>query len=402
MLSLAWSNLTHDRRKFALSVLGVGFAVVLMFVQLGFRGGLLDAQTQLPETLAADLVVLSPGRQMVGGPETFPRRRLTQAAAVPGVREAWPLFLGFAPLRDTAGDERRRSPNRLVRVIGLDPGAGLLAVPELDPGDGRFLGRRLVEPGAAIFDRRARPGKPGETVFGRLADGVTTELAGRRLTLVGGFDLGADFTSDGTLVVSTDTFADLLRRPYTPGDPLAEVDFGLVRLDPGADVAAVRAKLAAELARGEAADPDVLVLKPAELADREQAFWRGNTPIGYAFGFGLVMGVAVGLVICYQILSGDVADRLPEYATLKAIGHPNRTLAAVVFQQAVILAVAGYLVGLLVSAAAYWLLGDLTGLPLRLTPGRLAGVAAATLLMCVGSGLLAVGKLLRADPADVF
>ncbi len=400
---LAWANLTHDRRKFALSVLGVGFAVVLMFVQLGFRGGLLDAQTLLPERFVADLVLVSPGRQMVASREAFPRRRLEQAAAVPGVGTVRPLYLDFAPLRDTRPDERGRAPNRLIRVIGLDPEAGLLTVPELDPADGRYLGANLREPGAALYDRRSRPGGgDGGSVFGPLAAGLTTELAGRRLTLVGGYDLGADFTADGTLIVGTDTFADLLRRPYTVGAPLADVDFGLVRLAAGADLERVRQRLTADLARGETADPDVLVLTPAELAGRERAFWLANTPIGFAFGFGLVMGFAVGLVICYQILSGDVADRLPEYATLKAIGHPNRTLAAVVLYQAVILAVGGYVGGLVVSAAAYWGLAGLTGLPLRLTLTRAGLVAAAALVMCVGSGMLAVRRLLRADPADVF
>lgn len=399
---LAWANLTHDRRKFALSVLGVGFAVVLMFVQLGFRGGLLDAQTQMLDRMAADLVLVSPGRQMVANREAFPRRRLAQAAAVPGVREVWPLFLDFAPLRDTDPVVAGRDPNRVIRVIGLDPAAGLLAVPELDPESERYLGAKLREPGAALYDRRARPGADGDSVFGPLVSGLRSELAGQKLTLVGGYDLGADFTADGTLLVAEQTFADMLRRPYTLGSPLAEVDFGLVRLDPGADRERVRYRLADELVRGESADPDVLVLTPSELADRERAFWLANTPIGFAFGFGLVMGFAVGLVICFQILSGDVADRLPEYATLKAIGHPNRYLAGVVLGQAVILAVAGYLGGLIVSAAAYWGLASLTGLPIRLTPERAGLVAAVTVVMCVGSGLMAMRRLLQADPADVF
>ena len=403
-MRLAWANLTHDRRKFALSVLGVGFAVVLMFVQLGFRGGLLDGQAQLPALFDADLVVLSPGRQMVASRETFPRRRLAQARAVPGVAAAHPLFLDFAELRDTRPDAADRRPNRLARVVGVDPAARLLKLPELDPADRRFLGDELARPGAALFDRRSRPGGrgPGDTVFGQLQAGLTSELAGRRVTLVGGFDLGADFTADGTLVLGTDTFADYLRRPYTLGPPLADVDFGLLRLDPGADVGRVRAAVLAELLRGEAADPDVLLLTPAELADRERAFWLANTPIGFAFGFGLVMGFAVGLVICYQILSGDVADRLPEYATLKAIGHPNRFLAGVVLGQALVLAAGGFVLGLAVSAGAYAVLAGATGLPLALTPGRVGLVAAATLVMCGASGLLALRRLVRADPADVF
>ena len=48
----------------------------------------------------------------------------------------------------------------------------------------------------------------------------------------------------------------------------------------------------------------------------------------FAFGAGVVLGFVVGMVICYQILTSDVADHLPEYATLKAIGYTNRYLSS--------------------------------------------------------------------------
>jgi putative ABC transport system permease protein len=275
-------------------------------------------------------------------------------------------------------------------------------LPELDPADPRFQGNKLLAADTALFDRKTLPGDvKGETVFGPLAVGTTTELAGRTITFVGDFALGSDFTSEGCVILSEGTFADLLRRPYTYGAPLADVDFGLIRLDRGADLEAVRRQLVAAYSVGEP-DPDVEVLTPAELVAREQRFWLANTPIGFAFDFGMVMGIAVGLVICYQILSGDVADHLPEYATLKAMGYPNRYLAWVVVQEALILAACGFAVGFAISWAAYLGLTEATGLPLRMTAGRVRQVLAATVGMCVVSGLIALARLLRADPADVF
>jgi putative ABC transport system permease protein len=163
----------------------------------------------------------------------------------------------------------------------------------------------------------------------------------------------------------------------------------------------VKQTLAATLSAG-LTDPDVIVLTKAEYRAREQAFWLGNTPIGFAFGFGTFMGFAVGLVICYQILSGDVADHLSEYATLKAIGYGNRYLAWVVIQEALVLAVAGYAVGLAISAAAYQLLAGTTGMPVILTAERCGLVFLATVAMCTLSALIAVAAVFRADPADVF
>ena len=403
---LAWYNLTHDRVRFALFVLGVVFAVVLMFMQLGFRGALLDSNSLLHEHVRADLVLISPNRSALPMREPFSRRRLVQAAAIPGVRSVHPLYIdnGAAVLRNTDPDRRRREASRAVRVVGVDPDAFLLDFPELDPSDPRYLGDRIKTPATALFDRKSHrdPDDPTRSIFGPLVEGARTELAGQGITLVGGFDLGPDFTSEGTLIVSSETFADLLRRPVTLGAPLADVDLGLIRLEPGADVEAVRDAIRREVARGSDGDPEVDVLTVPELVAREHRFWLNNTPIGFAFVFGMFMGFAVGTVICYQILSGDVSDHIAEYATLKAFGYTNRHLAWVVIQEALILAVAGYIVGLGVSWLAYDWLTEASAMPLRMTFGRALIVFVVTVGMCIVSGLIALERLVRADPADVF
>jgi len=240
-----------------------------------------------------------------------------------------------------------------------------------------------------------------QTSYGPLAVGTVTELTGQRIELVGDFELGTDFTSDGTLIVSEQTFLELLRKPYTPGTASASVDIGLIRLEPGADRDTAKREIAAALATGEEHD-DVQVLTVDELKDREKSFWLSNTPIGFAFGFGMFMGFAVGLVICYQILSGDVSDHLPEYATLKAMGHGNLYLARVVVQESLILAVSGCAVGFVISWGAYALLTASTGLPMEMTPMRVLSLFFATVALCVVSGLVALIGLLKADPADVF
>ena len=400
---LAWRNLTHDPIRFVLFLAGVVFAVVLMFVQLGFRGALLDSQTALHTRVDADLILVNPLRRALPMRDTIPLRRVAQARAVPGVESANPLYVdnGSAMLRDASVNLIDRGPSRGVRVVGLDPRAGLLELPELAPGSPDA--QRLLLPGTALYDRLSRKDgdRPGETVYGPLEVGQTTELAGRRVKLVGSVALGPDFTSDGTLIVSDRTFADIVRGPQSLGPPLADVDYGLVKLTPDADPDSVKAELE-RLFAAASPRPDTEVLTKSEFVKREQAFWLSNTPIGFAFNFGMAMGFAVGLVICYQILSGDVADHLAEYATLKAMGYTNRALARVVLSEALILAAIGYVAGLVVSLALYQLLQVLTAMPLQLRYDRALTVLAATLGMCVVSGLLSLGKLFRADPADVF
>lgn len=114
------------------------------------------------------------------------------------------------------------------------------------------------------------------------------------------------------------------------------------------------------------------------------------------------MGFIVGAIIVYQVLFTDVSEHLHEYATLRAMGYKNRFVSGIVLQQAAILAVLGYIPGV---AVVYWLYGKAsaaTNLPLYLTTERTLTVFVLTLGMCAISGLLAVRKVRRLDPADVF
>lgn len=401
---LAFMNLTHDRVRFGLFTAGIGFAVVLMGVQLGIMHAMLDSNTVLLERLNADLVLVNPNKASLLFRDAVNRRRLEQAASVPGVAAVEPLFAEYqiAELRHTAIDLDSRTQTRRIRVVGVDPGARTVELSGVTDAEWD----RLNIPGTALYDRKSRPHPDqskhgGESVFGKLADGTETELAGKKLTLVGnGFDLGFDFGTDGTLIVSDRTFAEWVRRPYTaPGaDPLAEVDFAAVRVSPGVDPQRVQRDLQSLFRT----DGDVDVLTREDLVAREKWFWWTNTPIGFAFGAGVVLGFVVGMVICYQILTSDVADHLPEYATLKAIGYTNRYLTIVVLEESLILAAAGFLLGMPVTFGLYWFLGDLTGMPMRIVPARIGLVLVLTFVMCAASGLLAVRKVKKVDPADVF
>ncbi|HEY1190849.1 MAG TPA: ABC transporter permease DevC [Gemmata sp.] len=398
---LAWKNLAHDKVRFGLFAAGIGFAVVLMGVQYGIMNAMLDSNTVLIERLNGDIVLISPNKASLLFREGVSRRRLAEAEGVPGVASAHPVFVEYttAELRHTAPDPKARTGTRRVRVIGVDPNAHLLDLPGVTAAEWR----ELNTPGTALYDRRSRAhpdqvNHPGESVFGKLAPGTRTELAGRDIRLIGGFEMGFDFGTDGSVVVSDRTFSEWVREPYYRTNPLAEADIGLVRLRPGADPGTVKAALRAKFAPG----GDVLVLTRDEMVAREKRFWWTNTPIGFAFGAGVVLGFVVGMVICYQILASDVADHLPEYATLKAIGYTNGYLSRVVLQEALILAAVGFVPGALVTYGTYLVLTELTGLPMVLTPARLGLVLGLTVVMCVASGLLAVSKVKKVDPADVF
>ncbi len=71
LVPLAWRNLTHDKRRFAVSVMGIGFAVLLMFVELGFWNAMLDAAVSLLAQCKGDLVIVSKAYLHVGHSRIF-------------------------------------------------------------------------------------------------------------------------------------------------------------------------------------------------------------------------------------------------------------------------------------------------------------------------------------------
>jgi putative ABC transport system permease protein len=146
----------------------------------------------------------------------------------------------------------------------------------------------------------------------------------------------------------------------------------------------------------------VLLLTRDEYIAREVDYWSGSTPIGYIFALGAVIGVIVGLIIVYQILFSDVQSHLAEYATLKAMGYTDGFLKRLIFGEAFYLSAFGFIPALGVALVLYSQAENATQLPLEMTPERAGTVFAATVLMCCFSGFLAIRRLARLDPAEVF
>lgn len=378
---LAWLQLRRERVRFAVALAGVGFAVLLMLMQLGFQDALFHSACNVHRTLKADIVLLHPFYLSIVFPKPFPRVRVHQARAVEGVAWTGELYTSIARFKDPEAGGTRD-----IFLVGVDPSEDLLDVPGIRAHRGTL---RYVD--RALYDARSRPEYgPVAELVGRQGE-VVTEVNGHDLHLRELFEMGTSFGIDGTVVVSDLTFF-AVHPERSPG----AVSIGLVRTAPGADPRRVRDAIAAAL------PPDVHVLTRDEYMDREVAYWASATPIGYVFTFGVVMGLVVGSVIVYQILFADVSDHLPEYATVKAMGYPNRFLAAVVVTEALILAGLGYLPGWAVSWWLYRVTETATKLPMALTADRGVQVLGLAAAMCTVSALLAARKLRAADPADVF
>lgn len=372
---LVWRNLLHAKLRTAAAVLGAAVPVVLVFVQLGLYDAVMTGATLVYDALDFDLVLLSRDYVSLAKPGTLPRDRLHQARALPEVHEAAPLYIAFHLWRNPGTGALRE-----LAVFACDPRRRTFRLPEV--AERIEVLRRLD---TALIDRVTRP------EYGAQAAGVTAELGRRTVTIVGQYTLPLGFLADGAVLVSDETFARL------PGHrSLENVSAGLVTLRPGIDAGAVARELRARL------PADVRVLTRTALARHERGYWSASTSIGLIFGSGILVGFAVQVILLYQLVSTDVVKRLPEYATLKAMGYGARRLSWIVIQHGLVIALVGFALGLLLALGLSRNMADATLLPIAIDGARVAEVVVGTLALAVLASLLAVRKLRAADPADLW
>ena len=376
---LAWAQLSHQKVRTGVAMGGIAFANVLIFMQLGFLELFNGGTLLLPKHLQGDLFVMNPNSKFIGA-ITFDRTRLYQAAAFDGIVTAEPLYVKigtWAYDKDTISEG--------TRMFAYNPQIPAFDLPELNQQQAKVL-----EPFTVLFDRMSRA-ELGP-IPDRMATNspVTAMFNNRRLAVGGLFNLGSSFfLGTGNIIASELTYAEIFG-----SSSLQEVSLGIIRVKPGTDLIALKSGI-------ERSVPGIQVLTHQELQAKELKI-NDENPTSAIFGFGTLMGFIVGIAIVYQVLYSDVSDHLAEYATLKAIGYSSRSLLIIIFQEALFLAILGYIPGFVAAVGMYQLLTGLTKLELVMTLNLALTVFTLTLAMCLISAAISSNKLRAADPADVF
>jgi putative ABC transport system permease protein len=356
---LAWLNLVHRKGRSLAALAGVACVVVFGFLGPGLGGA--EAPAGVYDALNFDLLLVSSQYVDFYHPGTLPRRIVSLAAGVPGVCAVMPVYvasaLGLDPQRE------RPQAGRPMTVIGFDPDE-----PVFRPGS---------QVAGTVARFREALCKPDRVLVNRPIGGAEIELGARRVIVAG----TVVFETDRKVALCRDTTLSLILCEVSP-DRMA---MGLVLLERGASAGRVAAALRSVL------PPDVRVLTRREVTARARPR-RAGVP----GTLGMLVAIGVGLAFVYQAMASSVRSQLPEFATLLALGYTTRSLAGVVLRQVLLLAATGYVAGL----AALAVLGA-AGVPLEFTwQCGLAALAPAA--VCGLPGLLAVWKLVSADPTELL
>jgi putative ABC transport system permease protein len=384
-LPLAWLQLKRQPVRYLVAVTGIGFAALLMFMQLGFQSGLLRSATTFYQALETDLILINPATVNSGSYQQFPQSLLYQALGIEGVEKTIPLYVTNINAQQLGGVK----PTSL-RVIGFDPNETILDVPAIN--DQRDL---LKTPNFVLFDELGLSIKTGP-VAKQFSKGGPLELIlsnfSQSFRVMGLFKLGSTFVADSNLIASQATALELA----FPQVNLGEISLGLIRLDPSANVVQIQNYLKSLYG------DQLQVLTKEELITQERNYWNNVSSFGVIFGFGTIMGLLVGGVVVYQVLYTDVSDHLKEYATLKAMGFSNQFILLVVIQESILLAVSAFIPATLLSAALYAGLTAVSGIRLEMTADKTLLVGSLTMGLCAVASAIAIRKLQDADPASVF
>lgn len=369
---LAWRNLATDRIRFAVTLVGIVFSVVLMAIQSGLLYGFVVTTASLVDNTRADIWIAARGARDVDQAVPFTERRRYQALATPGVAWARNYIVRFSQLQRPDGG------TETVIVVGFDTETNIGAPWRMDEGSLDDLRR----PDAVVIDRLYQR-KLGITQRDQII-----EVSGRRARVVGFTDGIRTFTQAPYVFASLRTARSLARLDED------QTSYVLVGVADGHDPRQVRDALAAAL-------PENVVFLSDEFSRSSSSYWLFSTGAGFSLIIAASLGLLVGIVVVAQTLYAATVDRLPEYATLRAMGAPRRYLYAIILKQALISAAFGY--GLGIALAGYLVWSARNGSAALLMPLPMAlGFGAITVAMCVGAALLSIRRVMTIDPVSVF
>jgi putative ABC transport system permease protein len=372
VLKLAARNLLYDKLRFAATVIGIVFSIVLVTVQLGLFVSFERTVTVMIDHAPADLWIVPLGTKCFEDPSLLDEANRYRALSIDGVSKVDPILISFAQWRMPDGGA---SP---VLVIGSDlRGGGLLPWNLVEGGIDALSVPEAVAVDRTYFDR-----------LGVTGVGSTAEMRDRRA------EVRAVTSGIRSFTTTPYVFTQLDRaRSYT-GTPRTKVTYLLVHLKPNTDAERVRSQLLSVLTKTE-------VLTAAEFASRSRSFWLFGTGAGAALFAGALLAMVVGSVVVAQTLYSSTKEHLYEFATLRAIGSSGRYLHTVIIAQALLSAVAGFAIAFVIGLFVVRVTSN-SALPVLMTPALTVILFLLTVVMCVISALSSMLKVMRMDPAMVF
>ena len=402
MISLAGRDILHSWGKFVFTGVGLGLLIGVTLTMAGVYRGMVDDAKALLDNSGADLWVV---QQDTLGPYAESSSLYDDTyrgiLGMKGVARAANITYLNMQVRQVGGPGQK---DVRAMVVGIVPGGPGL------PGQPGYLvaGRQITRGHYEAVADIATGFKLGEHIRIRRNEYQVVGLT-RRMVSSGGDPMvfvplkdaqEAQFLKDNDAIVrqrARTAENPALNRPGVPGvldavlasqsvNPF--VNAVLVRIKPGFDPEAVaepirRWKRLTVFTRAQM--EEILIAKLIATSARQ---------IGMFLVILAIVSAAIVAFIIYTLTLGKIR----EIAVLKLIGTKNRTIAAMIMQQALGLGLIGFVVGKV--AATFW--APFFPKYVLLEAGDAARGFAAVMVICVLASLLAIRAALKVDPAEAI
>jgi len=339
LFRLAWADLIHHRVRTVLSALAVGIGIMLMLVSRGLASGSIAEVDRRMQSVDAELVVLPAQDNIIftnGAPFRGIHERLLARqtdARGPLAQLVIPVFFGQVYM---AGQQQR--------LFGVDP-----AQMSAFLGTRRIVAGKLFERAHAFAERVQAGVRPPEDVSDAqyrayLADGLELVID-ERLARVGGYRLGDEIQIVGQVFrivgvveagVAGRVFAPLqvLREIAVAGEPQASMYFIKLR----ADVPATRAADVFQTALGTDARVELK-------SDYGRLLRESFASVGLYMNASSGVALAACFLFILLTMYTMVIERTRELGVLKSLGVTRFDLLRLAVTQALLISLAGVIVG---------------------------------------------------------
>ncbi|HMK43505.1 MAG TPA: ABC transporter permease [Dissulfurispiraceae bacterium] len=373
MFTVALRMMLYSKVRTLMALLGVVFAVSLIFAQVGIYLGMMESSSIIIDHTPGDIWVTSKNSRNFDFAQPVPEYLHYRVQAVPGVQWAEKLIVAWSVMRQKDGG------NEQVEIVGYNPDTGIGAPWNMRTGsacdvkNGNF----------AIVDESAMKR------LGSMEVGDYRDISRKRVQIIGISEGIRSFTTAPIVFMNYSLAQRLI--PYVGPDSTV---FIIVKVLPGHTISSVVDSLKRNI-------EGIDVFSRGDFSYKTRKYWTIETGAGFSFLLTIIISFFIGMLIVGQTIYNSTTEHLKEYGTMKALGAENRDIFRIIFSQAILTALIGYLVSSAVTLASAKLY-DAIGMKLVVNWQVNLGILVVTMVMCLMATLLSLRKIRLIDPAILF
>lgn len=373
MFYVALRILLYDKVRSLITLLGVVFAVSLIFAQIGIYLGLMETSSVIIDHTPGDIWVTSKNSKNFDFSQPFPEYLYYHVRSTEGVQWAEKLIVVWGLIKQKEGGTEQ------VEIVGYNPDNGIGGPWEMKVGDARTVKNGNF----AIVDESAMKR------LGNIEVGEYRDILFRRLQIVGISEGVKSFTT-APIIFTSYKLAQRLVGWIGPDNTV----FVVTKVSPGYSVNEVIQNLKKKL-------KGVDVYSKNAFSRKTRLYWTIETGVGFSFLLTILISFLIGMLIVGQTIYNSTVEHIKEFGTLKALGASNFDIYKIIFSQALINALLGYLISLVITILSVKLY-EATEMVMVVRGWINLLILGLTLLMCMSSAFVSIRKIKKIDPAILF